>query len=63
MVGYVRYAAPVGTLLLTCREDALTGVWMGRGSDGDWREMGRFLWFLQSAAQSIFRREKSVILP
>ena len=28
MLYYIRYPSPVGTLLITCDDDALTGLWM-----------------------------------
>ena len=39
MVYYVEYPSPVGTLLLTCRGGALTGLWMDRQPEIGWTLM------------------------
>lgn len=62
---YTEYDSPLGKLLLTCKDDALTGLWIGRTPDGEAEENGAHP-VLQAAKQwldAYFRKEDLPPLP
>lgn len=48
MTYYAQYASPVGMLLLSFRDDALTGLWMGRLPEQGWIENEKYPVFRQA---------------